>query len=150
MSYDTKIAAARDAIEQHNSKVEDSQIDFDKFVEKLRNLGGSSDETLKAVTWEDLQECGLPKIMARRISFIFRQDSDGTSGASAYIAPKKVYALSNKELIERYSPKDVKSPVGKRLKELSDGKAFIVFNDDGSVNVEASVKLLEDIINCLP
>ena len=153
MSYDSKIAVARDTIEQHNSNVteDDNKVDFDKFVEKLRNMGGSSDEALKAVSWEDLQDCGLPRIMARRMSYIFRKDSDDNgSTSSAYISSKKVHSLSTKELIERYNPKDVKSPVSKRLKDLSEGKAFIVFNDNGSVDVEESVKLLGDIMNGLP
>ncbi len=149
MSYDSKIAVARDSIEQHNSTV-DTAVDFEKFLDELRNMGGSSDEALKAVSWEDLQDCGLPRILARRISFVFRQDSNGSASASAYVSSKKVVMLTNKELIERYNPKDVKNPVGKRLKDLSDGKAFIVFNDDGSVNVEATVKLLNDIMNGLP
>jgi len=149
MSYDSKIATARDTIEQHNSNVTDNKVDFDQFVEKLRNMGGSSDEALKAVSWEDLQDCGLPKIMARRLSYVFRQDSKDDGGGSAYISSKKVHSLSNEELLKRYNPKDIKNPVGKRLKDLSDGKAFIVFNDDGRVNVEASVKLLDDLMDGL-
>ena len=151
MSYDSKIAVARETIEQHNSNVTDHKVDFDRFVEKLRNMGGSSDEALKAVSWEDLQECGLPKIMARRLSYVFRKDSnDNGSTSSAYISPKKVHSLSRKELVERYDPKDAKSPVGKKLKDLSEGKAFVIFNDNGTVNVEESVKLLDDLINGLP
>lgn len=150
MSYDSKIAVARETIEQHNSNVTENKVDFDVFVEKLRNMGGSSDEALKAVSWEDLQDCGLPKIMARRLSYVFRQDSQDEGGGSAYISPKKVHSLSRKELVERYDPKDAKSPVGKKLKDLSNGKAFIVFNDNGKVNVEDSVKLLDDLLNGLP
>ena len=155
MSYDSKIAVARETIEQHNSNVTEdkNKVDFDKFLEKLRNMGGSSDEALKAVSWEDLHDChdgGLPKIMARRLAYVFRQDSKDDGGGSAYISPKKVHSLSRKELVERYDPKDVKSPVGKRLKDLSDGKAFIVFDDVGKILVDASTKLLEDIINGLP
>lgn len=155
MSYDSKIAVARETIEQHNSNVtEDSnKVDFDKFLEKLRNMGGSSDEALKAVSWEDLHDChdgGLPQIMARRLAYVFRQDSTDDGGGSAYISPKKVHSLSRKELVERYDPKDVKSPVGKRLKDLSNGKAFIVFSNAGKILVDASVKLLEAIIDGLP
>ncbi len=150
MSYDSKIAVAGEVIEQHNSNVTDNQVDFDKFLESLRKEGGTSDEALKAVSWEDLQGCGLPKIMARRLAFVFRQDSTDEGGGSAYISPKKVHGLSHKELVERYNPKDVKSPVGKRLKDLSNGKAFIVFSNVGKVLVEASTKLLEALIDGLP
>jgi len=153
MSYDSKIAAVREVVEQHNSNVTDNfnKVNFSPFLEKLRNMGGSSEETLKAVSWEDLQECGLPKIMARRISYVFRQDSDDNDGtSSAYVSTKKASMLTFKELIERYNPKDVKNSVGKRLRDLSDGKAVIVFNDNGGVNVKASVDLLNDIMNNLP
>jgi hypothetical protein len=153
MSYDSKIAAVREVVEQHNSNVTDdsNKVDFDQFLEKLRNMGGSSDEALKAVSWEDLQECGLPKIMARRLSYVFRKDSDDNSGASsAYVSTKKASTLTPKELIERYNPKDVKNSVGKRLRDLSDGKAFIVFDDSSNVLVDASTDLLKDIMSGLP
>lgn len=149
MSYDSKIQSARKVIEEHNSNA-DSQIDFEEFTKKLREMGGSSEEALLAASWEDLQECGLPKIMARRLTYLFRQDStNGDSGKSTYISSKKVATLSYKELVERYNPKDIKNSVGKRLKDLSDGKKFVVFHDNGKVNVEETVKLLEDLLNGL-
>ena len=148
MSYDTKIASAQSVIEQHNANA-DSQISFEEFTKKLRELGGSSEEALKAASWEDLQECGLPKIMARRLTYLFRQDSKENDGKSTYVSEKKVMGLSHKELVERYNPKDVKNPVGKRLKDLSDGKKFVVFHDNGKVNVEETVTLLEDLLNGL-
>ena len=149
MSYDQKIASARKVIDEHNSNA-DTPINFDDFLKKLKDAGGSSEEALKAASWDDLQDCGIPKIMARRLTFLFRQDGDGTETKSTYISEKKVVGLSNKELVERYNPKDVKNPVGKRLKDLSDGKKFVVFHDGGMVNVKETVKLLEDIINGLP
>ena len=148
MSYDTKISSAQRVIEQHNANA-DTQIDFQKFTKKLMELGGSSDEALMAASWEDLQDCGLPKIMARRLTYLFRQNSDEENGKSTYISEKKVAGLSYKELLERYNPKDIKNPVGKRLKDLSDGKKCVVFYDNGKVNVEETVKLLEDILNGL-
>ena len=149
MSYDQKIASARKVIDEHNSNA-DTTIDFDSFHKKLKDLGGSSEEALKAASWDDLQDCGIPKIMARRLTFLFRQDGDGTKTKSTYISEKKVAGLSNKELVERYNPKDVKNPVGKRLKDLSDGKKFVVFSDDNRVIVDETVKLLEDTIDGLP
>ena len=149
MSYDSKIAKAQEMIEQHNSNTT-SPVDFDKFMEKLREMGGSSDEALLAASWEDLQDAGVPRIIARRLAHVFRQDSDDNGGVSAYVSTKKAAMLSEKELVERYNPKDVKNAVGKRLRELSDGKAFIVFDDSGNVLVEPTVKLLKDLMNGLP
>jgi hypothetical protein len=149
MSYDQKIKSARKVIDEHNSNA-DTPIDFEDFLKKLKDAGGSSEEALKAASWDDLQDCGIPKIMARRLTFLFRQDGDGTETKSTYISEKKVAGLSNKELVERYNPKDVKNPVGKRLKDLSDGKKFIVFDDNNKVIVDETVKLLEDILNGMP
>jgi len=150
MSYDSKIASAREVIEQHNSNVTENPVDFDLFLEKLRNMGGSSDEALKAVSWEDLQDCGVPRIISRRLAHLFRQDSVDNGKSSAYVSTKKAFMLTSKELLERYNPKDVKNAVGKRLKEVSDGKSFVVFDNNGKIIVESSVKLLEDIMNGLP
>lgn len=149
MSYDEKIQVARKVIEDHN-EVADEEINFEEFIRKLRSLGGSSEDALKAASWEDLQECGLPRIMARRLTHVFRKDTDGSSGKSTYISEKKVMSLSHRELIERYNPKDVKNPVGKRLKDLSDGKKFVVFDENNKVIVNETVKLLEDIMNGMP
>jgi len=151
MSYDKKIAQAKEVIETHNSNVsEDKQIKFDDFLAKLQELGGTSDDALKAVSWEDLKECGLPQIMARRMSHVFRTDENGDSGKSGWISEKKAHQLSVPELLERYDPRDDGNHVAKRLKSMSKGQKCIVFNSDGSVNVKASRKLLDDIRDGLP
>ena len=149
MSYDTKIKSAQDIITEHNSNVEDSeQIDFDKFMDKLRKAGGTSGDALKACSWEDIQDCGVPRLIARRIAHIFRQ-SNGDSGKSGYISFKKAETLTAVELLERYNPREPKSSVAKRLKELSDGKAFIVF-EGSTIDFETSKRLLEDLQEGLP
>ena len=56
MSYDQKLQSAQEIIENHNSNVDDSnKVDFEQFMQNLRNLGGTSDDTLKAVSWEDFE-----------------------------------------------------------------------------------------------
>lgn len=151
MSYDSKIASARQIVEKHNSNVvEGSKIVFDDFLEKLRNLGGTSEETLQAASWEDLQHCGIPQMMARRLTHLFRQKADGNGGKSIYVSDRKAKMMTPKELLERYNPKDVKNSVGKRLKDLSDGKHCIVFDNDCKVIVDVSYKLLDDIMDGLP
>ena len=149
MSYDQKIQSLQKVIEDHNSNA-DVKVDFEGFLKKLRDLGGTSDLALKSISWEDLERCGAPIVMARALARLFRKDSDDNGGKSAYISPKKAATLSFKELLERYNPRDSKSSVGKRLKDLSDGKPCIVFGDDNEVIVGASLKLLEDLIEGLP
>lgn len=150
MSYDSRLATVHNIIEQHNSNVEENFISFEDFTQKLKNMGGSSEDTLKAISWEDLQECGLPKIMARRVAHIFREESDNVDNNSSYISPKKAYMLSDKDLIKRYDPKDFDSPISKRLNEISNGLPFIVFDDNGNVLLNETEVVLKDIRNGLP
>jgi len=144
MSYDSKIQSAQKVIEDHNENA-DSPVNFDDFLKKMRDLGGSSDGALKAISWEDLQECGVPKIMARRLAHLFRQDSDDEKTKSVYVSDRKAKSMSIRELLERYNPQDVKNAIGERLKKISEGKPCIVFLEDGRVNVDAS----EDQISAL-
>jgi len=151
MSFDSKIQSARQVIDEHNSTVDaPDKIDFDNFLQSLRKLGGTSEQTLKAVSWEDLQSCGIPKIMARSLAHMFRQADNGSTKKSGYVSERKANGMDARGLLERYNPKDVKNAVGKRLKERSEGKCFIIFDNDGKVVVEESAKLLEDLENNLP
>lgn len=151
MSYDQKIQYARQIIDAHNENVEE-KIFFDDFMAKLtaKDMGGTSEEALKACSWEDLQSCGLPKLMARSLAKYFRQGESSGSTKSAYVSERKAASLSFKELLERYSPRDSKSKVAKRLKELSEGKPCIVFDDNNKIIIDVSFRLLEDIVEGLP
>lgn len=151
MSYDSKIASAKQTIETHNNTVEEkNKINWDKFLAKLQDMGGTSDDVLKAVTWEDLKECGVPVILARRLAFVFREQGDGDSGKSSWVSERKASEMSEKQLLERYNPKDVTNPIANRLKSLSKNQPCIVFASDGSVNVEKSTILLKDLQDGLP
>ena len=144
--YDQKIKSARESIEAHNSNVE-NKIDFDTFLEKLQNLGGTSEETLAACSYEDLGECGLPIILAKMISRIFRQKNGEGSSKSSYVSSRKAEVMTISELLERYNPRDSHNAVGDRLNKLSNKENCIVFTESGTVNVEVSVNLLNAIID---
>lgn len=153
MSYDSKIAQVKSLIDTHNSNVDDSseaKVDFDKFMGNLRKLGGTSEHTLKSVSWEDLQSCGLPVILARTASKIFRQEEDGNGSKSGWVSPKMVQQMSIRDLLERYDPSESDTSVAKRLSSISKGKKCIVFNNNGKVVIEASAQLIEDIKQGLP
>lgn len=146
--YDQKIAKARQLLEQHNSTVdEDCQINFDHFLKNLQKAGGTSEDALKAVSWEDLKDCGLPVILARRVSYIFRQEGEESAGKTAWVSQKKAQQMTTVELMERYNPKDSDSSVYERLQKLSKGKKCVVFTNDGKVDVGTSAKLLDDILD---
>jgi hypothetical protein len=47
-------------------------VSDERFVEKLVKLGGVSDELIRQCSWEELENCGLPRLLARDVAKIFR------------------------------------------------------------------------------
>lgn len=151
MSYDQKITQVREIVESHNQNVDESdKINFEDFMTKLRKMGGTYDAALSAISWEDLEKCGLPRIMSRQVSGIFRKANGGDGKPSVYVSEKKAQAMSIKELFERYDSRDIENAVGKRLKGLAKKQPCVVFKGDESVNVDESTKCLQAIRDNYP
>ncbi len=148
MSYQDRVDRAIKLIDEFNSQIPDKsdQIDSSEFIKKLKKAGGVSEPMLQECTWEELQKCGLPVLLARKVAAIFREKVTGAGEDPTYISEKKAAKLAARALIEMYIPKDKGSIVHKRLSELSQGKKFLVINPtDGVVDVTASEKLLNEI-----
>jgi len=148
-----RLARARTILEAHN-KAASEPINIDAFFAKLRDMGGTTEELLAEATWEDLQTCGLPRILARKIAGEFR---DNTKEQSEY-APQKIIVEDNDpvkraqrltpgELIAEYNPQYSKNPIGERLKQLAEGRKFIIFqsDDNTTINVMASQQLFDEL-----
>lgn len=149
MSYADKIAQAMEAITKHNEGVGTEEVvDIDDFIGRLKRVGGTSDARLRRSSWEDLEGLGLPLLLAKEIAEIFRKGE--AAPRRPVVTERQAQAMSPEELLERYDPRDPDNFVGKRLKDLSKGQPFIVFNTDGTVNREASVQLLQEIRNGYP
>jgi hypothetical protein len=114
-------------------------VDLAEFEKKLQGLGARTDETLVQVSWEDLEHCGLPKLLAKQVAGELR----GAEASDAYVSQKKVDRMSFEQLLERYDPRD-DNLVAKKLRELSGGKRFIVFEGD-QVDQKASLRLLLEL-----
>ncbi len=144
MSHKDKLASAIALIQSHNDLIEDkdSFIDTAAFQKKLKALGGTTEDALQECTWEDLENCGLPRILARKVATIFRTTAkvDPT-----YISPKKAAAMAALYLIQQYTPDEPNSIVAKELNDRVNGKRFVVFTSGGAVNVEKTVELYNEI-----
>ena len=143
MTYETKMARVRALIEAFNASAKD-KIDVAAFEAKLKALGACDDKTLAHVSWEDLQECGLPRLLVRQVAEELRGKPEG----SDFISQKKVDRMRYEELIERYNPRE-DDAVAKKLRELSGDKRFIVFraasNAGGAVDQIATLRLLLEL-----
>ncbi len=160
MSIQEKFDAARALIEQHNVVLGGEQalgyVTPDNFINCIKLAGGTTEDRLKAMSYEDILQCLpapanpaggspiKPVSLAKDIAKIFRGKEDSTHEARP-VSAKKAAQMSLRELVEAYDPEESENPVGKRLKEISKGEQFIVFTSGRSVDVETTVKLLEEI-----
>lgn len=143
VTYEDKIERAQELVAQHNDAVGDNAVDFEAFFAKLKKSGGTSEDRLRACSFEDLENWGLPKLLANEVGRVFRDTKE--AGKKAYISSARAAAMSVAELLSQYDPREADNPVGKRLVEISKNQPCVVFNDDGSVNVEASTNILNEI-----
>lgn len=68
--YTIKLEAAKLLL----NKYLPNQIDVNSFVARIKGYGGTTSELLCQFTWEDLEDCGLSRLMARKVSEVFRAD----------------------------------------------------------------------------
>jgi hypothetical protein len=144
MSHKDKLSSALALIQTHNNAIEDKadHVDPDVFQKKLKALGGTTEEALQECTWEDLENCGLPRILARKVATIFRA---AAKIDPEYVSPKKASAMAALYLIQQYNPDEPDSVIAKELNTRVNGKKFVVFNSGGSVNVEKTSELYNEI-----
>lgn len=149
--YDQRISAAKKIIQEHNSNVDKKfQTNVEEFINNLQEMGGTTAEAIKQCSWEDIERCGVPRLIAKQISRLFRQPLKDEKRKSSYVSNKKAERMTIEELIERYNPIDSTNAVAKKLKEKSKGNRFIIFNDDGSINVKQSTRLLRESMKGYP
>jgi hypothetical protein len=79
-AYAHKLQEAKRLIDTHNYLrkpcPDDTRVVHEEFIARLVAMGGTSNEMLKRVTAQDLQEvCGLPVLMARRLAEIFSEEA---------------------------------------------------------------------------
>ena len=141
-----------EGVSQNSQAFEDSLIKIDVFFSKLAIMGGSTEDTLAEATWEDLEDCGLPRILARKVATIFREEQkvSGPIVAQHVIMENQdpdvqAKMMSVGALLIRYDPKLPKSPFAERLSLLSEGRRFIVFKDDGSIDIAQSNRLFDEL-----
>lgn len=152
MSFDSKLNSIVSIIENHNTviggKDQKGYVDFEEFSKKLKILGATTEEILKSLSHEEILDClpsfdnVKPKLLAKEIAKVFRGKETLTS---VNLSSRRVDALSLEELISIYDPKNPNSNVGKKLAEESKNLPFLVFNPDGTIWIEKSLLLLNEL-----
>ena len=138
MTYESKVSQARTALEAFNAS-STSKVDIDLFFKKLAESGGTSEDNLSEATWEDLEDCGLPRILARKISKIFRGPSESPKVIIENSDPRTAaLQMLPADLIAKYDPNQPKHPIAERLKELSNNSKFIFLTVNGYFNFRSN------------
>jgi hypothetical protein len=149
-----KLTEAQNLLEKHYklTRAEDPLDLAEKFVNSLIEMGATTNERLASLSYEEIQlgyvgHANKPVLLNKDIARIFRAgaptvDQDGSNA----IGRKKALSMSEKELVEAYSPR-LSNPVADRLDQLSRKRPFVIIADDGSVLVEPTVKLLLELMD---
>lgn len=166
MSYEEKIERVRSMLHEHNEVLGENgphakqeanihKIDVDATIQLIKASGGTNEDRLKRFSFEEVEQnivmCeGGQKllkftILAKDIAEIFRSGSSEQTEVKS-ISTKRAKDLTNRQLVELYQPDQSENSVGTRLRELSKGKAFIVFESGRKVDVETSLKLLMELL----
>ncbi len=72
MSYQDRLARLRELCEEHNAVISEdpelakNQLDIPKLVRAIKIAGGTTEDSLKALSYENLVQCGLPVALAKR------------------------------------------------------------------------------------
>jgi hypothetical protein len=139
----------------HNEKIgEDAKVDVEATITKITDvLGGTSVESLKLIEASDLvDDCGLPKLLAREIVKIL-QDQGDTQPAEVK-RPKawkesEASEATDEQLVAAYDPDKAGSAVAKELRSRAEAHGeearFVVFDRDGRVHQKATLELLQEL-----
>lgn len=141
--YTNKLTRAQEIIEEHNTHLNDNKLDWTNIQSKIKEFGGTSSEALSEMTWEDLQDCGIPRVLARRIANqVFRQSG---------IKQDDIEAMTFTELFRNYDPTGERNPsITERLLKESNGKKCVVFLSSGKIDEVASTSLLKELKQGFP
>lgn len=155
MTVETKFAAVRSLLDEHNKIVGEGKpgfVDVELFFNQLKASGATTEDRLKGLSYEDIVEClpvfnGIkPKILAKDIAKIFRGRETEVESAPNYVSPKKAERMTRKELVDCFDPENLSSSVAKILATLAKNEPFIVFESGRTVDRASTLILLEEIV----
>ncbi len=153
MNVQEMFDAALAVVNEHNSVVGQGNpgyLDPKQFTDCIKAAGGTTADRLKSLSYEDILACMpdakvKPIVLAKDIAKIFRGREDTAKNEPRPVSAKKAEKMTLRELVEAYDPEESENPVGKRLKDISRGEKFIVFATGRTLDVDTTLKLLEEV-----
>jgi len=141
----------------HLTGVEESEGLAQFLVEQIIKCGATTAQHLASLSYEEIERAYTqartfkfkkpetsvvaPIFLNKDIARIFRA---GLPAAPEAVGKKKAYTMTEEELVVAYTP-GTTTPVSERLRDISKGKPFIIFNEGGSVMVTPTLDLLKEL-----
>lgn len=147
-AYEQKLISASAIVSDHNSALsgDSPKIVWETVVSKIKESGGTTDASLREMTWEDLQLCGLPRVLARQIANQVFRKSDEPAVIAKPLTSGRVTMMTLAECFSLYDiTGESNAPITDRLLKESKGLRCVVLNEDGSVNAQHSATALREI-----
>ncbi len=89
--YEKMIEMTKTIINTHNQNLPpELHLNWDEILLKLKKLGGTTSTALQAASWEDVESCGVPRILARQMAKAWREEGKGQSQGSNDTAGKNL------------------------------------------------------------
>lgn len=146
--HNAALAAGRDSL----TLVAPGTIDAEKFETRLKAMGGTTEDRLKGLSYEDILEClpaydGVkPKLLAKEIAKAFRgKEEVVTATEKRPVSSKTAERMTIRELVEAFDADNSTNAIGSQLARIAKGQAFIVYSSGRTVDVESTLKLLQEI-----
>ncbi len=154
MSFSQEVLApAKDIIVEFNAHVpSEHQCPIDDLETRLWGIGSATEEDLKNMTWEDWEDIGFPKRIARKVAAVYRGTTEEQSPSSQQTMTIRTQGdvlseLSNEELLIRFkeNPNMVHGPLADQLRARSRNRRFLAYHPDGTIDVATTVMVLNGI-----
>ena len=152
MSYESMLEKVRELLEAHNVGCDDpsDQIKVDGFFVALKKQGATTEAALQAATWEDLQDCGLPKILARAVARVLREDDEEKEEKVRVVKiddpVSQAESMPPLELLGHFDPSNPTSVFAKKLKEAVGADSRFVVFVEGEYDGERTKELLGELL----
>lgn len=124
-------------------------------LEKIKSLGVVSDSFVSELNDKDIEAAtGLPPAVCKKVARALGAQVAGETDRQIVVVANDPISMAlqmtPEQLIDNYDETEPDSPVASRLKVLSGGEPFLVYNDEGQLLKDVSVKNLLALISHYP
>ena len=145
-------ARIHEFVERYNKSAGQDMLNADQIVNKLKESGVINDETTAALNPEELVNIiGVTKPVAVALCRAM-QDDPKRSHAPSRPSRLRAESMTIRQLLESYDPTDYGAPIIRELQDRletapnrsSSKPSVIVFNENGTVDIESSERLISE------